>query len=101
MPDVGECEWTARAVAVHPAGHSAHTRCVVWTFGAYAGEVLFSHPKLKAISYDFDCLRAGPLVVVVKVASSQVKNTSGYWPPARPDAVETIAGKEDNTSMFH
>jgi hypothetical protein len=25
------------------------------------------------------------------VASSQVKNTSGYWPPALPDAVETIA----------
>ena len=29
-------------------------------------------------------------MVVLKVASSQVANVSGYWPPALPDAVETI-----------
>ena len=32
-----------------------------------------------------------PLVVVIKVASSQTQNSSGYWPPSLPDAVETIA----------
>lgn len=36
-------------------------------------------------------LTPGPLVVVVKVAASQVANGSGYWPPSLPDAVETIA----------
>ena len=36
-------------------------------------------------------LTPGPLVVVIKVASSQVANSSGYWPPSLPDAVETIA----------
>ena len=30
-------------------------------------------------------------MVVIKVAASQVTNTSGYWPPSLPDAVETIA----------
>ena len=36
-------------------------------------------------------LTPGPLVVVIKVASSQVANASGYWPPSLPDSVETIA----------
>lgn len=36
-------------------------------------------------------LTPGPLVVVLKVASSQVANASGYWPPTLPDSVETIA----------
>lgn len=36
-------------------------------------------------------LTPGPLVVVIKVAASQVKNTSGFWPPSLPDAIETIA----------
>jgi hypothetical protein len=35
-------------------------------------------------------LTPGPLVVVLKVAASQVANASGYWPPTLPDAVETI-----------
>jgi hypothetical protein len=42
---------------------------------------------------DSDCahrLTPGPLVVVLKVASSLVANISGYWPPAVPDSVETI-----------
>lgn len=30
-------------------------------------------------------------MVVIKVAASQVANTSGYWPPSLPDSVETIA----------
>ena len=30
-------------------------------------------------------------MVVIKVASSQVGNSSGYWPPALPDSIETIA----------
>jgi hypothetical protein len=29
--------------------------------------------------------------VVIKVASSMVKQPDKYWPPALPDAVETIA----------
>eukprot|EP01047_Picozoa_sp_COSAG01_P096252 COSAG01_NODE_26790_length_703_cov_1.059603_1_plen_56_part_10 len=33
----------------------------------------------------------GPLVVVAKVAASQVANTSAYYPPTKPDSVETIA----------
>jgi hypothetical protein len=36
-------------------------------------------------------LTPGPLVVVIKVASSQVSNVTGYWPPALPDSIETIA----------
>ena len=36
-------------------------------------------------------LTPGPLMVVIKVASSQVANTTGYWPPALPDSIETIA----------
>ena len=36
-------------------------------------------------------LTPGPLLVVVKVASSQVANTSGFWPPNRPDSIETIS----------
>ena len=42
-------------------------------------------------------LTPGPLVVVIKVAASQVKNSSGYWPPALPDAVETIAASYVDT----
>ena len=30
-------------------------------------------------------------MVVIKVASSQVGNSTGYWPPALPDSIETIA----------
>jgi hypothetical protein len=30
-------------------------------------------------------------VVVIKVASSVVADPSKYWPPALPDAIETIA----------
>ena len=36
-------------------------------------------------------LTPGPLVVVIKVASSLVKQPAKYWPPALPDCVETIA----------
>ena len=36
-------------------------------------------------------LTPGPLVVVVKVASSLVKQPAKYWPPSLPDCVETIA----------
>jgi hypothetical protein len=36
-------------------------------------------------------LTPGPLVVVIKVAASQVSNATGYWPPALPDSIETIA----------
>ena len=36
-------------------------------------------------------LTPGPLVVVIKVPSSQVGNATGYWPPSLPDTVETIA----------
>jgi hypothetical protein len=36
-------------------------------------------------------LTPGPLVVVIKVPSSQTANSSGYWPPSLPDSVETIA----------
>lgn len=36
-------------------------------------------------------LTPGPLVVVLKVAASQVQNVSGYWPPTLPDSIETIA----------
>ena len=36
-------------------------------------------------------LTPGPLVVALKVASSQVANASGYWPPTLPDSIETIA----------
>jgi hypothetical protein len=36
-------------------------------------------------------LTPGPLVVVLKVAASQVQNVSGYWPPTLPDAIEAIA----------
>eukprot|EP01048_Picozoa_sp_COSAG05_P000124 COSAG05_NODE_3_length_51333_cov_129.132080_24_plen_626_part_00 len=42
-------------------------------------------------------LTPGPLVVVIKVAASQVKNSSGFWPPALPDAVETIAASYVDT----
>ena len=33
-------------------------------------------------------------MVVIKVASSQVGNSSGYWPPALPDSIETIAVRQ-------
>ena len=36
-------------------------------------------------------LTPGPLVVVIKVASSLVKQPAKYWPPSLPDCVETIA----------
>ena len=36
-------------------------------------------------------LTPGPLMVVIKVAASQVANATGYWPPALADSVETIA----------
>lgn len=36
-------------------------------------------------------LTPGPLMVVLKVAASQVTNASGYWPPTLPDTVETVA----------
>lgn len=36
-------------------------------------------------------LTPGPLVVVLKVASSVVADPSKYWPPTLPDSVETIA----------
>ena len=42
-------------------------------------------------------LTPGPLLVVVKVAASQVKNVSGFWPPSRPDAIETIAASYVDT----
>ena len=42
-------------------------------------------------------LTPGPLVVVLKVANSQVANASGYWPPSHPSAVETIAARMLNT----
>jgi hypothetical protein len=48
-------------------------------------------------------LTPGPLVVVIKVAASQVANESGFWPPARPDSVETIAASyvdTDNSSKI-
>ena len=35
-------------------------------------------------------LTPGPLVVVIKVASSVTGQPDKYWPPALPDAVETI-----------
>ena len=41
---------------------------------------------------------AGPLVVVIKVASSVVKEPAKYWPPALPDAVETIAASYVQTA---
>ena len=34
---------------------------------------------------------------MIKVAASQVKNASGFWPPALPDAVETIAASYVDT----
>lgn len=43
-------------------------------------------------------LTPGPLVVVLKVASSVVKEPDRYWPPALPDAVETIAASYVQTS---
>jgi hypothetical protein len=46
-------------------------------------------------------LTPGPLMVVIKVAASQVANTSGYWPPSLPDSVETIAAsfvQSENTT---
>lgn len=36
-------------------------------------------------------LTPGPLVVALKVPSSQAADPSKYWPPSDPDAVETIA----------
>lgn len=36
-------------------------------------------------------LTPGPLLVVLKVAASQVQNVSGYWPPSLPDSIETVA----------
>ena len=36
-------------------------------------------------------LYQGPLVVVLKVASSLVAEPAKFWPPALPDCVETIA----------
>jgi len=42
-------------------------------------------------------LTPGPLLVVIKVAASQVHNASGYWPPALPDSVETIAASYVDT----
>lgn len=46
-------------------------------------------------------LTPGPLVVVLKVASSVVKLPGKYWPPALPDCVESIAAsyvQSQNTS---
>lgn len=37
------------------------------------------------------------MVVVIKVAASQVKNSSGFWPPSLPDAIETIAASYVDT----
>ncbi len=51
--------------------------------GGTRGAVLYSKQGIP--------LTPGPLMVVIKVASSQVANTTGYWPPALPDAIETIA----------
>lgn len=42
-------------------------------------------------------LTPGPLVVVIKVASSTTANASAYWPPSLPDAVETIAASYIDT----
>lgn len=39
-------------------------------------------------------LTPGPLMVVIKVASSVVSQPSKYWPPALPDAIETISVRE-------
>ena len=38
-------------------------------------------------------LTPGPLVVVVKVASSLVAQPSKFWPPTLPDSIETIAAR--------
>jgi hypothetical protein len=42
-------------------------------------------------------LTPGPLVVVIKVAASVTANASAYWPPALPDAIETIAASYVDT----
>jgi hypothetical protein len=56
----------------------------VWeNTGGTRGPLLYTLPGIP--------LTPGPLMVVLKVASSQVSNATGYWPPALPDAVETIA----------
>ena len=52
-------------------------------FAGTRGPLLYTLPGIP--------LTPGPLMVVLKVASSQVSNATGYWPPALPDAVETIA----------
>ena len=44
-------------------------------------------------------LTPGPLMVVIKVASSQVANATGYWPPALPDSIETIAASYVESSV--
>eukprot|EP01048_Picozoa_sp_COSAG05_P007002 COSAG05_NODE_478_length_9434_cov_5.178897_8_plen_77_part_00 len=37
------------------------------------------------------CDGAEPLVVVLRVASSQTANASAWWPPTLPDSIETVA----------
>ena len=62
----------------------------VWeNIGGVRGPQLY---QLKGIP-----LTPGPLVVVVKVAASLVSNVSGYWPPALPDSIETIAASYIDT----
>ena len=55
----------------------------IWeNIGGTRGKQLF---QLKAIP-----LTPGPLVVVMKVASSVTSQPTKYWPPSLPDSVETI-----------
>ena len=51
--------------------------------GGTRGAVLYTKKEIP--------LTPGPLMVVIKVASSQAANKTGYWPPALPDSIETIA----------
>ena len=60
--------------------------------GARSAEPLYT---LKGIP-----LTPGPLLVVIKVASSQVANASGDWPPALPDSVETVAASYVQSDSF-
>jgi hypothetical protein len=45
-------------------------------------------------------LTPGPLLVVIKVAGSQAANTSGFWPPALPDSIETVAASYVQSDTF-
>ena len=45
-------------------------------------------------------LTPGPLLVVIKVASSQVANATGFWPPALPDSIETVAASYVQSDSF-